>query len=67
MVEFIQPEPSRPRLHRVIDRAPSGRVATEGVAFPEDRREVLRRALEARIQGEVRFSDGDRALYANDA
>lgn len=67
MVEIFQSEPSRPRLHRVIDRAPSGRIAREGIAFPDDRRETLRRALQARIQGEVRFSDGDRALYATDA
>lgn len=35
--------------------------------FPRDRALELSRKLRARIAGEVRFGDGDRALYATDA
>src|SRR5689334_21145745 len=67
MTEIVQPGPERPGLHRVIERTASGRIAAAGYELPERRRAALARALAARIAGEVRFSDGDRALYATDA
>jgi FAD/FMN-containing dehydrogenase/Fe-S oxidoreductase len=45
----------------------SGRLRTEGVSVPPGQIEALRRALLDAIAGEVRFSMGDRALYATDA
>ncbi|HEX3699796.1 MAG TPA: FAD-binding and (Fe-S)-binding domain-containing protein [Phenylobacterium sp.] len=54
-------------MRTVIDRTASGRVAAEGVILPETQRLELGRALADRIEGEVRFGDGDRALYATDA
>jgi len=54
--------------HRVIERSPStGRITQEFIAVPEERIENLRKALVQEIQGEVRFSLADRALYATDA
>jgi FAD/FMN-containing dehydrogenase len=50
----------------VIDRR-SGAVQASAVATPEARRRALGRRLAAEIRGEVRFGDGDRALYATDA
>lgn len=54
------------KLVRVTEEAPSGRVRSEAVDFPADRVDALREDL-ARLDAEVRFSDGDRALYATDA
>ncbi len=48
-------------------RAQSGRVRSEGVHVDEKRLDALRDDLEAALDGEVRFSIGDRALYATDA
>lgn len=48
-------------------RSKSGRLRSEGIAVPSPQLEKLRRALEKAIAGEVRFSIGDRALYATDA
>jgi FAD/FMN-containing dehydrogenase len=45
--------------HTVIDRRPG--------LVPEARRRELGRRLEMEVAGEVRFGDGDRALYATDA
>jgi FAD/FMN-containing dehydrogenase/Fe-S oxidoreductase len=54
--------------HRVIDRTSrSGRVRAEYVSVPAARIERLRKALETELEGEVRFSIGDRVLYATDA
>jgi FAD/FMN-containing dehydrogenase len=47
--------------------APDGRIRREGIAVSSDTIEALHRALEASLEGEVRFSVGDRALYATDA
>ncbi|HTQ15093.1 MAG TPA: FAD-binding and (Fe-S)-binding domain-containing protein [Rhizomicrobium sp.] len=44
-----------------------GRVREVGIAVPAGQVEAARRALEAALEGEVRFSIGDRALYATDA
>ena len=53
---------------RVADRDPtSGRICSAGVDVPETRINALRDALKGAIEGEVRFSIGDRALYAADA
>jgi FAD/FMN-containing dehydrogenase/Fe-S oxidoreductase len=54
-------------LHRVIDTTAGGRVTFAGFALSPGRRAELGRALAGRVSGEVRFSDGDRALYATDA
>ena len=40
-------------------------IGTERVLTVDDR--ALEQTLRARIKGEVRFSDGDRALYSTDA
>jgi FAD/FMN-containing dehydrogenase/Fe-S oxidoreductase len=54
--------------HRVLERTPStGRITREFIAIPEETIEQLRQALEKEIEGEVRFSLADRALYATDA
>lgn len=54
------------KLVRVTERAASGRVRTQAVEFPADRVDALKDDL-SRLDAEVRFSDGDRALYATDA
>ena len=51
----------------VVSQTPSGRIRSEEIEVPEENVEALRKALEAEIEGEVRFSKGDRALYATDA
>ena len=56
-----------PLVHRIIDRAPSGRIRTEGLSYPDVDARALDQALKRAIEGEVRFSAGDRALYAADA
>lgn len=49
-------------------RAPkAGGSRPKGIAVPPEQIEKVRKALEAAIEGEVRFSTGDRALYATDA
>jgi len=56
------------KTHRVKgERAADGRLREEFIAVPPEQIEKLRRALEAEIEGEVRFSLGDRVLYATDA
>src|SRR5690242_6575580 len=42
------------------------REAAEFIAYPERKAAALARALSRTIGGEVRFSDGDRALYSTD-
>ena len=44
----------------------TGREAAEFIPYSERDAARLARALRSRIAGEVRFSDGDRALYATD-
>jgi FAD/FMN-containing dehydrogenase len=54
--------------HRVQGpRAAGGRLMREGVEVPQAQIEKLKAALEDVLEGEVRFSIGDRALYATDA
>jgi FAD/FMN-containing dehydrogenase len=48
-------------------RATGGRLMREGVEVPQAQIDKLKAALEATLEGEVRFSGGDRALYATDA
>lgn len=55
------------RMRTVIDRTGRRPVAAEGLDYPPERAAALARALAGRIEGEVRFSAGDRALYATDA
>src|SRR4051812_18659746 len=45
----------------------SNREAAEFVPYSQQKAAALARALRLRIGGEVRFSEGDRALYATDA
>jgi FAD/FMN-containing dehydrogenase len=54
-------------LHRVIDRTAGGRVRSAGVVDPGLDLHELAAALQDAIEGEVRFTTGDRALYATDA
>jgi FAD/FMN-containing dehydrogenase len=54
-------------LHRIIDTTVGGRTRREGVAEPGLDPRKLAAALRREIEGEVRFDDGDRALYATDA
>ncbi|MGJ3262467.1 MAG: FAD-binding and (Fe-S)-binding domain-containing protein [Salinarimonas sp.] len=51
---------------RVVERTASGRIATEAARFDGDA-DALARDLAAHVDGEVRFTDGDRALYATDS
>jgi FAD/FMN-containing dehydrogenase/Fe-S oxidoreductase len=53
--------------HRVIDKTPTGRVAREGIDYPQVDATRLEQDLRGSIEGEVRFGAGDRALYAADA
>ena len=56
------------RTHRAQGpRESSGRVRNDGIKVPTDQIDTLRAALESSFEGEVRFSIGDRALYATDA
>ena len=57
-----------PAASRPVRRAaaPGTRDAAASVPFPKPSAKALERALQERISGEVRFSDGDRALYATD-
>src|SRR5919112_836034 len=52
---------------RRTERAPSGRIRTAYTATPDLDRQALAKELEAAIEGEVRFDDGSRALYATDS
>src|SRR5690242_7400754 len=45
----------------------SDREAAEFVPYSREEATALARALDRRITGEVRYSNGDRALYATDA
>ncbi len=66
-------ESNTPPAHRVpvrerqVHRAPSGRIDRAYPALPDIDVTALARDLTSVITGEVRFSDGDRALYATDA
>lgn len=51
---------------RVMIRNKSGRITAEFADAPRDPRR-LAADLAAAIEGQVRFGDGDRALYATDA
>jgi FAD/FMN-containing dehydrogenase/Fe-S oxidoreductase len=45
----------------------NGRLRSESIAVSPEKIEKVRRALLEAVEGEVRFSMGDRALYATDA
>jgi FAD/FMN-containing dehydrogenase/Fe-S oxidoreductase len=49
-----------------VQATASGREAAEYIPYSERQAAALARALSRRIAGEVRFSAGDRALYATD-
>jgi FAD/FMN-containing dehydrogenase/Fe-S oxidoreductase len=66
MGHSIEINHAKTRENRVIERAPSGRIADDFVPFSNDARE-LAQALAKSIEGEVRFDGGSRALYATDA
>ena len=58
----------RRREHRpTVERAPGGRIASEAETIAEDMPAKLAHALSGAIDGEVRFDNGSRALYATDA
>ena len=52
---------------RRINRAPGGRIAGDRVAVSNGDYRELARALGTKLEGEVRFDAGSRALYATDA
>src|SRR3954452_23918724 len=52
---------------RRVTRAPSGRIRTASVTVPDLDPKALEKELRAAIEGEVRFDDGSRALYATDS
>jgi FAD/FMN-containing dehydrogenase/Fe-S oxidoreductase len=61
--EFV---PTRSPPSRKVERAPSGRI--RGVSVSDDLPvESLERQLRQVVQGEVRFDNGSRALYATDS
>ena len=51
----------------MIDRTAARPIAAEGFVYPRGRALELARDLRRAIEGEVRFDDGDRALWATDA
>lgn len=51
----------------VIDRTAARPVAAEGFLYPREQALALARELSRAVDGEVRFGDGDRALWATDA
>ncbi len=51
----------------IVERSSTGRIATEGILVPKEQIDALERALKESLEGEVRFGEGDRALYATDA
>ncbi len=58
---------ARERRRRVIERAPDGRISDEHLSTSPDEFDDLARELGQAIEGEVRFDNGSRALYATDA
>ncbi len=68
MSHILEVDHSKARAsQRRIERAPDGRISSEEMAAPPGQYEDLGRELAGAIDGEVRFSSGDRALYATDA
>lgn len=63
--EHRQPHP--PPWHRPVHRVSSGRVDRVLPAMPEIDLSALMRDLRGVVQGEVRFDDGSRAMYATDS
>lgn len=66
MADTVTTHPGGQHPDRREERVPSGRIRsawTESRAVPE----ALAADLRTAISGEVRFSDGDRALYATDS
>lgn len=57
----------RRHADRRIERAPDGRIRTAYTEVPNLDERALFRELEAALEGEVRFDDGSRALYATDS
>src|SRR5437763_2293757 len=64
VTETLHRPAAAPRTRRKA--ATSDREAAEFAAYPERKAAALARALSRAIAGEVRFSAGDRALYATD-
>lgn len=60
--------PAITTVYRHVERVEaSTRVRREFIDVPAERIAALKTALEDALEGEVRFSMGDRALYATDA
>ncbi len=58
----------RTRQHpRRLELTSGGRIRSDYEPYAEDARRALAGALAKAVEGEVRFGDGDRALYATDA
>ena len=51
----------------MVTRAPSGRIRTVKTDMPDLDPKALQKELRAALEGEVRFDDGSRALYATDS
>jgi FAD/FMN-containing dehydrogenase/Fe-S oxidoreductase len=66
MIHTIEVNHSKTGGGRTTRRAPGGRIAEDFVPPPRDVQELARELARA-IEGEVRFDDGSRALYATDA
>ena len=64
ITDVLQPPASVPRIRRKA--AASDREAAEFVPYSRRQTAALERTLARSIAGEVRFSAGDRALYATD-
>src|SRR5690349_18365825 len=52
---------------RIIERAPDGRIKSDAVDTSDIDLRALGKALKEAVEGEVRFDDGSRALYATDS
>jgi FAD/FMN-containing dehydrogenase/Fe-S oxidoreductase len=68
VADIVLPDATRPLPGRAMRKAATGsREAAEFVPYDDARAAALAADLRRRIGGEVRFGNGDRALYATDA
>src|SRR5665213_4537477 len=66
MIKILQ-SAEQARAAHMASRVPPSGTRPDAVLPPDVDREALAAALRRNVRGEVRFTDGDRALYATDA
>ncbi len=67
VIEVRHRSETRPPRMRVVTRAPNGRIINAASVEDPKAYRPLQAALKRKLEGEVRFDDGGRALYATDA